>query len=62
MNRKFEALYSVVFDIDIIISNPRDNKNDPLAQDEHTQGLKGTSSNPILTDADRVVYWAIQSW
>lgn len=48
MEKKFEAVYRAVFEIDIIMSNPWDSENDPLPPAEHTLGSESTP-RPLQT-------------
>jgi hypothetical protein len=52
MDKKLEAICKSVYDIDIIVMDPKDIKHNPMAAIEHAQVSEGTPSKPIMIDED----------
>lgn len=50
LDSKFEAVFKVVFGIDIVVSQPHGSDNDEKQDQEDFLGLEGSHSNPTLID------------
>jgi hypothetical protein len=52
LENKLEAMFKVVFGIDIVVSQPQGNDINEMVALEDIPGLEVTHSNPILIDED----------
>jgi hypothetical protein len=62
MDKNFEAVCKVAYDIDIIVIDPEDIKHNPRVAVEPAPESKGTPSKPILIDEDPKEKEDTQQW
>jgi hypothetical protein len=51
-NNKFEAIFKVVYGVDIVVSQPHSRDNDTMEAKEDSSSSLDTQSNPIFIEED----------